>query len=76
MAHPRTGAEVANGATAAGVWSGYVMQLSQAEDLTFSSDNTNKIIDELEVFERGPFAPFQDGGVVTRLVCTSPLRQR
>ena len=63
--HRCGGSNTATGATAAGVWSGYVMQLSQAEDLTFGSDNTNKIIDELEVFESGPFAPFQDGGVVT-----------
>jgi len=50
---------------AAGLWSGYVMQLSQREDGAIDSSNTKTITDELEVHESGPFAPFQDGGVVT-----------
>ena len=41
------------------MWSGYVMQLSQPEDLSFGSSDTNAIVDELEIFESGPFAPFQ-----------------
>ena len=43
-----------SGATAMGLWSGYVMQLSQPEDLSFGTTNTNTIVDELEVFESGP----------------------
>ena len=50
---------------AAGLWSGYVMQLSQREDGSIDASNTKTITDELEVHESGPFAPFQDGGVVT-----------
>ena len=37
-----------------GLWSGYVMQLSQPEDLSFGTTFTNTIVDELEVFESGP----------------------
>jgi hypothetical protein len=59
------GGSNASGATAAGLWSGYVMQLSQAEDLSIGSTNTDTIVDELEVFESGPFAPFENGGVVS-----------
>ena len=47
------------------MWSGYVMQLAQPEDLSFGSSDTTAIVDELEIFESGPFAPFQNGGVVT-----------
>ena len=41
------------------------MQLAQPEDLSFGSSDTSAIVDELEIFESGPFAPFQNGGVVT-----------
>ena len=52
------------GATAAGLWHGYVMQLAQPVDPTPGSTNKAKIMDELEVFESGLFAPMENGGTI------------